>query len=156
VAEELQVLAQQILEIGPLVMRTVSAELRQHDLVQATAHFRLLWYLKHHSTTLSQLAEHHMVSLPTASNSITILEERGWVTRTRSLEDRRRVMIEITPAGLEVLAQVHAHMEAKVAEIIAPLSEVERASVLQGLAILKDAFINAKDANEWCAHQQKK
>ncbi|MBZ0298494.1 MAG: MarR family transcriptional regulator [Anaerolineae bacterium] len=155
-ADELQGLAQQILEIGPLVMRTVSAEMRQMDHFMMTSHFRLLWMLEHHSFTLSELAEHQMVSLPTMSNSITILEERGWVTRTRSTKDRRRVQIEITEEGRGILDEIRQHMEGKVSEIIRSLSADERERVSQGLHILRDAFITSSVFNERCPDREKK
>ena len=71
--EDTQSLARQILEIGPLMMRTLSAELRQGERVQDSAHFRLMWMLEHRSASLSELAERQMVSLPTMSNSITTM-----------------------------------------------------------------------------------
>lgn len=150
-AEDTQSLPQQILEIGPLMMRSLSAELRQGERVQDSAHFRLMWMLEHRSASLSELAERQMVSLPTMSNSITFLEQHGWVTRTRSSEDRRRVVIEMTPAGHEALAYVRQRMEAKVAEIIGALTPEQQADVTRGLAILRQAFIAAHQRG-WCEH----
>ena len=149
--EDTQSLAQQILEIGPLMMRSLSAELRQGERIQDSAHFRLLWMLEHRSASLSELAERQMVSLPTMSNSITFLEQHGWVTRTRSSEDRRRVLIEMTPAGHEALAHVRQRMETKVAKIIDSLSPEQRADVAHGLTILREAFMAAHKGG-WCEH----
>ncbi len=61
--DNLQVLARQIIETWPLIMRTVNAKMRQTDHMVMHAHLRVLWYLEHHSATLSQIAEHQMVSL---------------------------------------------------------------------------------------------
>ena len=155
VTDETQILARQVLEIGPLMMRTVAAELKQSDHVLVTAHFRLLWMLEHDSASLSELAERQMVSLPTMSNSVTILEERGWVTRKRYAEDRRRLMIEITDAGREVLTQVRQQMEAKVTEILVSLTDEERGEVAQALVILRDAFLAARHAAGPCDHSSK-
>lgn len=138
-----EILAQQILQTLPLVMRTVAAEMRQADPLVGTAHFHLLWLLEEKSFSLSELAERHAVSLPTMSNSITILEERGWAHRVRSEEDRRKVVIEITAQGREVLAQTRSQMQERVAEIIKTLSDDEQEAVSQGLRILRDTFISA-------------
>lgn len=154
-ADDLRKLAHQILDFAPTVMRTVSSELRQTDYLLASVHFRLLWLLERHPSTLSELAERHMVSLPTMSNSVTFLEERGWVVRKRSSEDRRRVMIEITPAGREVLVQSRQHMDEKVAEIIGGLSIEEQAKASEGLLILQEAFIHHIEAVSQCSHQDK-
>lgn len=143
-------LAKQILEVIPLVMRTVAAEMRQSDYFVVPAHFRLLWLLKHRSHSLSELAEHQAVSLPTMSNSVTTLEERGWARRSRSETDRRKVLIEITPAGQAVLAQVHQQMEQRVSEIIQSLNIEDQAAVSHGLHILHDAFMDVMPPAHEC------
>jgi DNA-binding MarR family transcriptional regulator len=112
-----------------------------------TAHFRVLWILEHGPQSLSELAEKQFVSLPTMSNSVSILEERGWIQRTRSIEDRRKVVIEISPAGLAVLEEVRNEMEAKVTTIIGALSIGEREQIVQGLTILRATFQNAIDSS---------
>lgn len=146
-------LAKQILETVPLVMRTVAAEMRQSERVRMTSHFHVLWILNNlsmSSMSLSELAEKHAVSLPTMSNSITSLEDQGWVTRIRSKKDRRKVMIEITPAGREVLSEVGRHMRASVAEIIEPLSQADRKKLSAGLDVLRDVFLKAANFGEEC------
>ena len=148
-----ETLARQILEVVPLVMRTVSAEMRQTDPFLVTSHFRLLWLLRHCSLSLSELAEHQAVSLPTMSNSITILEERGWARRTRSEVDRRVVLIEITDEGRAVLAHVEAQMEQRVAEIIASLDETEQTTISSGLRMLRDMFMKAIDEDKSDRHE---
>ncbi|MAS33383.1 MAG: hypothetical protein CL610_05215 [Anaerolineaceae bacterium] len=153
-SEDYLAVARQILEIGPLVMRTLAAEMRQTDHELAPAHFRLLWILTTRSLTLSELAEIQMVSLPTMSNSITILEERGWVTRTRSTEDRRRVLIEITEAGQDVLAQVQRHAEERVRQLVTTLTDDELEKVSEGLLLLRDAFVRSSRADQ-CQHHHK-
>jgi len=140
-------IAQQILEVIPLVMRTIAYELRQTEHVVVTPHFRLLWMLNHRPFSLSELAEHQSVSLPTMSNSITILEERGWVTRSRSDEDRRKVFIELSPAGRAVLDDVQRHAEARVARLLSVLSESDKQTLFSGLSILRDVFLSAQEEN---------
>lgn len=132
--------AREIAAIIPLVMRTVAAELRRTDPGLAPPHFRLLGMLAHCPCNLSELADRQAVSLPTMSNSVTALEERGWVSRTRSSTDRRVVFIELTPAGQEVLAEVEHQTEARLAQLLAPLSQAEYDTLLAGLAILRNVF----------------
>jgi DNA-binding MarR family transcriptional regulator len=50
-----------------------------------------------------QLAHHSTVEL------IDRLEERGFVQRRRDNEDRRHVLLQITPAGEEILAELSLH-----------------------------------------------
>ncbi len=70
-----------------------------------------------HSCNLSELALRQAVSLPTMSNSISVLVERGWVKRVPSPDDRRRVVLELTSEGRVVLCQMQGQAEARVAEL---------------------------------------
>jgi DNA-binding MarR family transcriptional regulator len=137
---ETSYISQQILEIIPLVMRTIAFELRQGEHLVVAPHFRVLWMLKHRAYTLSELAEHQAVTLPTMSNSITILEERGWVARFRSDNDRRKVLIELSPAGRDVLSQVQREAEQRVTEHLSSLSESEGLKLIEGLQVLRSVF----------------
>src|SRR5438128_9300843 len=91
--------ARDILEIIPLVMRTIAAELRSAGELPAPAHFGLLMKLREEPRSLTELAKHGGVSLPTMSNSITALVHRGWVRRRAPAKDRRVAIIEITATG---------------------------------------------------------
>ena len=144
--DDARVLAREILEIVPLVMRTVSAEMRHTKHQTIAAHFRLLWILEHHPRSLSELAETQSVSLPTMSNSVSRLEERGWVERKRSDDDRRKVMIHLTPAGREVLAQAREQMETRVENVTQTLDSRQRHIVSEALFILKDSFESFSEA----------
>src|SRR5436309_6543515 len=91
--------ARDVLEIIPLVMRTVAAELRAAGELPAPAHFGLLTMLSAQPRTLTELAALQGVSLPTMSNSISAMVDRGWVRRLAPIKDRRVVIIEVTPTG---------------------------------------------------------
>lgn len=133
-------LAQAVMEIVPLVMRTIAADVRRSEHLEVESHFRLLMLMSEAPHSLSELAERYVVSLPTMSNSITALEERGWVQRQRSSEDRRRVVISITPAGEAVLADTRQHTEDAVAAMLAALSADDRQQLAAGLVVLRAAF----------------
>lgn len=132
--------ARQILGIIPLVMRVVAADLRHSEHCLMPAQFRLLGMLSHRTWTLSELAEVQAVSLPTMSNTITTLEERQWVTRQRSPEDRRVVLVQLTPEGRAVIEGAHHHAQERIAQMLAPLSDEQRESLQQGLEILRTVF----------------
>ena len=130
--------------------------MRQTNPLFASAHFHSLWVLEHQTLTLSELAELQSVSLPTMSNTVTILEERGWVKRVRSKADRRKVTVEITPAGLAMLEQTRQHMKAHVSQIISAISGEDRAAVSQGLEILREVFLKASAFDNECQHEEGK
>ena len=53
----------------------------------------------------SALAEALELAPPAVSHLLTELEERGLITRSLDPEDRRRVRLELTPAGREALGR---------------------------------------------------
>ena len=116
--------ARDILQIVPLVMRTVAAELRAAGELPAPAHFGLLSMLTSQSgsVTLTELAALQGVSLPTMSNTISAMVGRGWVRRAALGEDRRVVRIEVTPEGRATVRRVARSAEAHLAEMLAPLN----------------------------------
>jgi DNA-binding MarR family transcriptional regulator len=132
--------ARDILKIVPLVMRTVAAELRAGGELQAPAHFGLLTVLCAQPRTLSELAALQGVSLPTMSNSVTAMAGRGWVRRTAPQEDRRVVVIEVTPNGRGALERAGRSAEARLSELIAPLGADGRRRLRAGLAVLRTVF----------------
>ncbi len=132
--------AREILRIIPLVMRTVAAELRSAGEMPAPAHFGLLTILGNQPRTLTELALLRGVSLPTMSNSVSTLVQRGWVKRTPARDDRRVVLIEMTPLGKATVERVGKAAEAHLCEMLADLPPAARRRLQAGLAVLRDVF----------------
>ncbi|PYQ79730.1 MAG: hypothetical protein DMG01_08080 [Acidobacteria bacterium] len=126
--------ARDILQIIPLVMRAVAAQLRSAGELPAPAHFGLLSMLSERSRTLTELASIQGVTLPTMSNSISAMVHRGWVKRTAPTQDRRVVIIEVTSTG---------HL----AEVLAPLDVPSRRRLHNGLGVLRKVFTPAPSAS---------
>jgi DNA-binding MarR family transcriptional regulator len=132
--------AHTLLEVMPLVMRTVAAELRAAGELPAPAQFPLLHMLSEHPRTLSELAAFRGVSLPSMSNSVTTLVGRGWVRRTAPQADRRVVMLEMTAGGRAALERVARCAERHLAEVLAPLGGPAGRRIQAGLSVLREAF----------------
>ena len=60
------------------------------------------------------------------------LDERGYVERRRDPADRRRHIVEITPAGVDALEEAERKLETLEDEVLGNLSQPERAQ-LHGL-----------------------
>jgi len=136
--------ARDILQIIPLVMRAVAAQLRSAGELPAPAHFGLLSMLSERSRTLTELASIQGVSLPTMSNSISSMVERGWVRRGQPDEpDRRLVMVEVTASGKAALERVARSAESHLAEVLAPLDVPSRRRLHNGLGVLRKVFTPA-------------
>ena len=136
--------ARDILKVIPVVMRTIAAELRASGDLPAPAHFGLLTsMLTSQPRTLTELAGQQGVSLPTMSNSISAMVQRGWVRRTVLAEDRRTAIIEVTPTGKAAVERVGRAAEAHLALMLAPLDLPARRRLQSGLAVLGRVFSGA-------------
>src|SRR6516165_12632695 len=132
--------ARDSLQIVPLVMRAVAAELRSAGELPAPAQFGLLSILSQRPRMLTELASVQGVSLPTMSSSVSAMVERGWVKRNAPTSDRRIVMIEVTLAGRAALERVARAAEAHLAEALAHLDLASRRRLRNGLGVLRQVF----------------
>lgn len=57
------------------------------------------------TATVGELAEWERVSAPTMSRTVSALAEAGWVSRSGDPDDGRRVILTITDAGRDLLAE---------------------------------------------------
>jgi DNA-binding MarR family transcriptional regulator len=132
-----------IVEIVPQMMRTLAAELRRSDEILMPAHFGVLFTLRYQETcNVSELAEHLSVTVPTMSNLVARMVERGWLARTRSEADRRQVLLALTPAGRAMVDDIHQQAVDHVDDMLATLSAGERAVLHAGLEVLRTVLVS--------------
>lgn len=137
---EPKLIANQLLAIIMPLTRAVASELRRGETSLNSAHIGALAMLTERPCNLSELAEYQGVSLPTMSGSISRLEARGWVQRERSTDDRRVVMIALTPKGYQRLAQMQHQAEKFLAGQLEKLDPTERETLSTGLTVLQKLF----------------
>jgi len=144
-------IARRILDIVPAVMRSVGADMRWRASAGfQVSHYRVLGMLSKRPLTLSELAAYQAVALPTMSRTVSILVERGWITRTEDPEDRRRVQLGVTNEGRSVLKELRAEGLANLAARLAGLTPEEREQVLAGLEVLEKVFVTeVKHERHW-------
>lgn len=130
--------AQDVLHTIPSIMRFVAGEMRQtrRSPKFIPAQFGLMESLAHQPCSLSELAKHRDVSLPTMSKSVNTLVERGWIRRVPSLHDRRTTRLELTPLGEQVLANIENQIEGRLAKRLRSLSSEDLKTLENGERIL--------------------
>ena len=67
---------------------------------------------KHGPQTLSSLSEHDRVTPPSMNRTVNALVERGFVERSGSPDDGRKVLIDLTDSGRSVVTQTRDHRAA--------------------------------------------
>lgn len=133
-------IALSILQIIPSVMRFLAAELRQANTPLLPPQLGALTLLGQKSCNLSELAELHGVSLPTMSSTMSKMVAAGWVERHRSQEDRRIVMLVLTPAGQSLIEEIGQKLIGLVAEQLENIPNNDIEDLQNGLAILQTVF----------------
>jgi DNA-binding MarR family transcriptional regulator len=80
-------------------------------------------------STHSQLAEAASLSKPTITGIVDRLEARGVVTRDRTAEDRRHVLVRLTEAGRELAFTAPLPLQERFAGNLARLSRAEQGEI---------------------------
>ena len=141
-----------VLEIVPLVMRNIRREMRHHrgsDL--SVPQFRTLAFLNgNEGASLSDVAEHIGLTLPSASKLVDGMVGRNIIIRKSSEDDRRRIMLSLSSLGKDTLHTAYQATQTYLADLLAVLSEGDRHTIMQAMRILEPVFTPVKvvDNNE--------
>jgi len=126
----------------------VSAQ-RTHTATGATAAqlFVLRQLAEQRAESLSELGERTLTDRSSVADLVDRLAERGLVRRETSAHDRRRIAIEITPAGRELLAEAPEPPTALLIEGLQRLDRPALDSLADGLEqLVKSMGIEAEPA----------
>jgi DNA-binding MarR family transcriptional regulator len=74
------------------------------------------------------------------------LEKAGYVVRERSTPDRRQVLCQITPSGLELLASLDEPVDAVNATALAELSDEQQKTLIELLGTIRDGYRGRADS----------
>jgi DNA-binding MarR family transcriptional regulator len=137
-----------MLEIVPSIMRNIRAEMRRHRTADLSVpQFRTLAYIDHNAdVSLSDVAEHIGLTLPSMSKIVDGLVARKLVTRQTHPADRRRLVLTLTRSGQTALEASRKATRACLAEDLSTLSDAERANIVRALEALRPLFVNKKEA----------
>lgn len=98
--------------------------------------FRILHFLRcKPGASLSDVAAHLGVRLPTASVMLARLEGDGYVERRRDPASRRRMQLSLSDRGQRVMAQMRGTIEARLRVAFAQLGAPEQQELLRLLPL---------------------
>lgn len=88
--------------------------------------------------SVGDIADYLNVSHNTASEHIKKLVNKGFLSKSRSALDERKVMLHLTKLGEEVLKKNTSLDESKLKKIMHSLSDKERLNLMNSLKILSE------------------
>jgi DNA-binding MarR family transcriptional regulator len=123
-----------------------SQRLLRHGISMAQLHI-LTSVQRRGEMTMSHLADVLDVSLSSATGLVDRIEERGLLERVRIAEDRRVVLIRLTPAGVRLLEEADALSDEIMRSVLRRLDRGQLAGVAQAVANLRAAVAAPSDPN---------
>ncbi len=138
----LDICAAEILDVVPLVMRTIKREMRQRRASGLSVpQFRAMIFINRQGKpALVQVAEHLGLTSATTCRMMDELVARQLVLSRPSTIDRRKITLTLTSEGQAVLENAHQGTLERLEELLAGLSPEENVSVLQAMTVLRQAF----------------
>lgn len=132
-----------MLELAPLVMRTVRAELAARQGTELSVpQFRALRFVgRRPGASLSDLGAHLGTTRPAASRLVDRLLEVGLINRTTDPQDRRHALLTLTERGRGALDVAHAAAQDRMAERLQRLPPEDLERCAQALTTLRAAFV---------------
>jgi MarR family transcriptional regulator for hemolysin len=139
-------LAREVLDVVPMIMRTIRAEMRSRRSADLTIpQFRALMFLNRSpGASLLDLADHLGLTSPTVCRMVDGLVSAGLVARASSSTDRRKLTLRLTSQGLVILERARNGTQARLTQILSDLDLEERRTMLEGMQRLQSLFLTAQ------------
>ena len=91
---------------------------------------------KSESMILTDLAKEVNLGVSTVNGIIDRLELKQFLTRNRSAEDRRKICLEISPAGKTIISKAPSLLQDKLAASLSELSDAEQLAITESLELI--------------------
>jgi MarR family transcriptional regulator for hemolysin len=136
--------AHELMDTAPQIMQLVRMEMRRgrgSDI--SIPQFRSLAFIQRNpDSSLSNLAEHLGLTLPSASKLVDGLVKNKLVTRQESAVDRRCLTLVLTQAGASIVNSSRADAQANLAKKLGRISDNDLEMICQAMQLLRPIFIN--------------
>ena len=136
--------ARELLEVVPVIMKDIRSEMRSRRSPDLTVpQFRTLAFVdRNEGASLSAVANHMGLTLPSTSRLVDGLIARGMLTREDNPADRRRVKLGVTNHGLMILETSRRGTLTYLADKIASISAEDREVIAKAMKAMRSVFIN--------------
>jgi DNA-binding MarR family transcriptional regulator len=126
------------------MMRDIRTEMRSRRTTELNVpQFRTLLFVSRNTgSSLSQVADHIGLTLPSTSKLVDDLIKGDLMTRQEHTADRRRVSLAVTARGLTLLEASRKGTLAYLADKLEGISGAERETILKAMKALRNVFHN--------------
>ena len=126
----------------PAVIRPLRQQMRSHRAAGLSVpQFRALCFVERYDgASLSAVAEHLDLSLPTVSRMINGLVERGYLQRKNSEDDRRHMSLSVRPRGQAVMHKARNATQAFLVEKLQDLTAEQHEAIVAAMQALRQVF----------------
>ncbi len=133
--------AKTVLEVVPLIMRQIRCEMRAHGHGISVPQFRTLLFVdRNPGCSLAAAAEHLGITPATASATVDRLVRQGLMEREPARSERRRVQLNLTADGQELVHAARGSTQARLAERLSVLDGADLTRLETALALLRVAL----------------
>ncbi len=134
--------AREVLDVVPMVFRVIRSELRKYGAKEMSMpQFRTLAFVyRKERASLSEVADHIGLKLPTMSTLVDGLVDRGLIRRREDPEDRRRMTLTLTEQGRSGFESAREATIANLEDRLRQLSPSDRATITASMRLLREAF----------------
>ncbi len=133
-----------LMETTPHVIQAIRVEMRRGRGADISIpQFRTLRFIqKNPDSSLSHLAEHLGLTLPSVSKLVDGLTKQKLVTRKESTSDRRKLTLVLTQTGESIVDTARANARANLARKLKDLSDEDLQTISKAMHILHPIFVN--------------
>jgi len=139
--------AHALMDTAPQIMQAIRVEMRRsRGSTISIPQFRTMRFIqKNPDSSLSYLAEHLGLTLPSVSKLIDGLVKQKLVTRKASTSDRRKLTLLLTQAGTTIVDSARTDARAHLAQKLKDLPEADLQTISQALQLLQPLFVQRKE-----------
>lgn len=136
-----------LMDVVPPVMSHIRKEMRSHRApgISVPQLRTLIFLYRNEGATLSAVADHIGMKLPSMSKAVDVLVDQKLVIRRTHPDDRRRISLKLSAHGLDVLMHTRCRTEADLAEALKSLTLAQQGNIIEALTALGAIFVPGKD-----------
>ncbi len=138
----LETCAHDLMDTAPQIVQAIRVQMRLgRGANLSIPQFRTLRFIQSHvDSTLSLLADHLGLTLPSVSKLVDGLVKQDLVSRQESTSDRRCLALLLTPAGEAIVNSARAGARVSLAKSLSRLSTEELETIHRAMELLNPLF----------------